>query len=197
MTRKHPGKVIRVSFIALLFICLSMSSFAQVKSDIYERINRNMEIFGKIYKEVALEYVDRINIDRFFEAGIDGMLKTLDPYTVYYNERNQDALELITTGKYGGIGVSISIKDSLVIITEIMSGYEASRKGLRTGDIIRMLDGEEMKGMRAEDIRKRVRGKAGTMIKMTVERDGTLIDFDLTRQEIILKNRKLTSLKQG
>ncbi|MCX6163143.1 MAG: S41 family peptidase, partial [Ignavibacteriae bacterium] len=160
----------------------------QVTYDIYDRINRNMDIFGKIYKEIALNYVDRIDADKFFEAGIEGMLKTLDPYTVYYNDKNQDALELITSGKYGGIGISISINDTAVVVTDVMQGYEAERKGLRPGDVLKQIDGVELKGMKIEDIRRRVRGQAGTKININAEREGIPLNFNLTRQEIILKS---------
>ena len=69
--------------------------------DLYEKINRNMDLFGQVYKEVALNYVDEIDADKFITAGIDGMLATLDPYTNYIDERNRDQIDLITTGKYG------------------------------------------------------------------------------------------------
>jgi len=175
---------------AILILCLltALPLKAQVTYDVYDRINRNMDIFGKIYKEIALNYVDRIDADKFFEAGIEGMLKTLDPYTVYYNDKNQEEIELITSGKYGGIGISINIKDSIAVVTDVMSGYEAARKGLRPGDILKQIEGADLRGMKIEDIRKRVRGQAGTKINISIERNGAGIDFDLTRQEIILKS---------
>ena len=97
--------------------------------DIYEKINRNMDLFGQVYKEIALNYVDEIDADKFITAGIEGMLSTLDPYTNYIDERSRDQIDLITTGKYGGVGITVSFKDSMIIITEIMGGYEAEKKG--------------------------------------------------------------------
>lgn len=181
---KLDGLLLALSFL-LLFPYYGVT---QENTDIYEKIDKNMDIFGRMYKEILLNYVDNIDADKFFEAGIEGMLKTLDPYTVYYNEKNQDAVDLITTGKYGGIGITISVKDSIVYITDVMNGYEASRKGLRTGDIIKEIDSQPVAGMKIEDIRKLVRGKAGTPISLKVERNATIIDFELIRQEIILKN---------
>jgi len=156
--------------------------------DIYDKINKNMDVFGKVYREVAINYVDEIDVDKFFEAGIEGMLATLDPYTVYYDDKNRDAIDLITTGKYGGIGITIGVKDSIIKITDIMSGYEAQKKGLRIGDIIKEINGTSLSAGEVDKVRQLVRGAAGTTLSMKVDRDGEIINFDLTRQEIILKN---------
>lgn len=174
--------------IFLVLLLLSAKSYGQYKEDIYDKINKNMEIFGDVYKEILLNYVDKINADKFFEAGVNGMLGTLDPYTVYYDESDKESLDLITAGKYGGIGITISLRDSMLVIVDIMNGYEAMRKGLRRGDILRKIDGTELNKMNTESVRKQVRGTVGTKLLMTVERDGELLDFELTRQEIILKD---------
>lgn len=174
--------------IALLFSAFLLGTTYKKESDIYDRINKNMDIFGKVYKEIAMNYVDAIDVDKFFRYGIEGMLGTLDPYTVYYDDKNRDVLELITAGKYGGIGVTIEMRDSLVRITDILNGYEAQRKGLRVGDIVLQIDNFDIKGQRLEYIRQLVRGAPESKLRMRIERDGEIINFDLTRQEIILKN---------
>lgn len=155
--------------------------------DIYDRINRNMDVFGKVYKEVALNYVDEIDADKFVKAGIEGMLGTLDPYTTYYDENSKDQIDLITAGKYGGIGVTIGVRDSIFTITDVMNGYEAQKKGLRIGDKIIELDGKDLSGAKYENARLMVRGPVGTNLNMKVNREGEVLNFDLTRQEIILK----------
>ena len=178
-------------FAALLmfvFLLQSCTGYAQLKDDVYDKINKNMEIFGDVYKEILLNYVDKINADKFFESGINGMLGTLDPYTVYYGEHDKESLDLITAGKYGGIGVTISIRDSDIVITDMMNGYEAERKGLRRGDVIKKIDGVDVTGVANDNVRKKVRGQVGSKLLMTVERDNELLEFELVRQEIILKD---------
>ena len=175
-------------FLIVVILLFAGNSFAQLREDVYDKINKNMEIFGDVYKEILLNYVDKINGDKFFEAGINGMLGTLDPYTVYYSENDNESLELITAGKYGGIGITISIRDSMIVITDIMNGYEAMRKGLRRGDIIKKIDGVDITGLANENVRKRVRGTVGSKLLFTVERDNEMLDFELIRQEIILKD---------
>jgi len=183
----NKNKTVKIFVLLVLFITANIST-AQYKEDVYYNISKNMEIFGEVYKEILTNYVDNINSDKFFEAGINGMLNTLDPYTVYYNENDQSSIDLITAGKYGGIGITITEKDSLFIVTDVMNGYEASRKGIRNGDIIKEIDGVPLSLKTTEDVRKRVRGQVGTKLSMKIERDGENIDFSLTREEIILKD---------
>ena len=171
-------------FTVVMFLGVTFSG----DDDIYEKINRNMDLFGQVYKEVALNYVDEIDADKFMTAGIEGMLSTLDPYTNYIDEKSRDQMDLITTGKYGGIGISISIRDSSIFITEIMNGYEAQKKGLRVGDKIIDIDGVNLRNQKAENMRNLVRGPVGTEVNIRIERDGEEIPFVLMRQEIILKN---------
>lgn len=171
----------------LLFLIFSGTKFTG-DDDIYTQINENMDIFGRVYKEVALDYVDEINPDKFMKAGIDGMLNTLDPYTNYIDASRKDEVDLLTTGKYGGIGITVGQKDSDIVITEVMEGYSAQRQGLKVGDKILEVDGIQMDGKNASDIRTFVKGPAGTTLKMKVDRNGQQLDFVLTREEINLKN---------
>ncbi|MBX7043773.1 MAG: S41 family peptidase [Ignavibacteria bacterium] len=156
--------------------------------DIYQKIGRNMDLFGQVYKEIALNYVDDIDADKFMEAGIEGMLGTLDPYTTFIDEDSRDQIDLITTGKYGGIGVTVGVRDSQFVITEIMNGYEAQKRGLRIGDVIVSIDDKDLNNEKIDRMRGLVRGPVGSSVKLTVQRDGETLDFMLTRQEIILKN---------
>jgi carboxyl-terminal processing protease len=185
---KNKFPIIRIQILLIVVTCVLLGTTFKGNEDIYDKINRNMEVFGKVYKEVALNYVDAVDVDKFFEAGIEGMLATLDPYTVYYDDKNRDAIDLITTGRYGGIGITIGVKDSVIKVTDIMNGYEAQKKGLRIGDIIKEIDGINLNASQVDKIRQLVRGTPGTNLKMKIERDSEIIDFDLTRQEIILKN---------
>lgn len=180
-------KYAKSASVALIFLFVLGTNF-KGNDDIYERINRNMDVFGKVYKEIALNYVDDIDADKFVKAGIEGMLGTLDPYTVFYDQKSKDEIDLITTGKYGGIGITIGLRDSVITITDVMNGYEAQRKGLRIGDRILEVNGVAISGSKTNSINNVVRGLAGTDLTMKINRDNEIITFLLTRQEIILKN---------
>ena len=183
-------KGIRFINLLLLFIAINFLYGVSLQSDddIYDRINRNLDMFGKTYRELSLNYVDELNIDRLMQAGLEGMTGILDPYTTFYNEENKQELEMITSGKYGGIGIVTELKDSVIVISEIMSGYEAEKKGLKEGDIILELDGKNVTGMKLEKFRQLVRGEPGTSFVMKVERNKEVLSVTLIRQEIILQN---------
>lgn len=156
--------------------------------DIYTKINKNMDIFGRIYKEIALNYVDEINPDKFMQAGIEGMLSTLDPYTNFIDESRKDEVDMLTTGKYGGVGISIGIKDSQFVVTDLLDGYSAQKEGIKRGDKLFEIDGNIVQGKRMVEIRAMIRGEAGTKVKVKIKRGENEIEFSLTRQEIKLKN---------
>lgn len=176
-------------FLAALFILSSATNiYSGGDDDVYTQINKNMDVFGKLYKEIMLDYVDEIDGDKFMKAGIEGMLGTLDPYTNFLDESRKDEVDLITTGKYGGVGISVGMKDSMIIITDILEGYSAQREGLRRGDKILSIDGNTMAGRKMGDVRSFTRGEPGTKMNMKVQRGDKELDFTLTRQEIQLKN---------
>ena len=174
--------------IILLFFVFTGAKPGGGDDDLYTEINKNMDVFGRVYKEIALNYVDEIDAEKFMEAGIDGMLNTLDPYTNFLDESRGDEIELITTGKYGGIGIMIGVKDSAIVITEILEGYSAQKEGLRKGDKIIEIDGVAIEGKKLADIRGLVKGTPGSKVNVKVNRSGKEMDFTLTREEINLKN---------
>jgi carboxyl-terminal processing protease len=184
-------KSINIKIIILIFITALQNNviYCGDNDDIYTKINKNMDIFGKVYKEIMLDYVDEINGDKFMKAGIDGMLSTLDPYTNFLDESRKDELDLITTGKFGGIGITISAKDSFIVVTDVLEGYTAQKEGIKKGDKILEIDGISMFGKKAGDVRAFTRGEPGTKIKLKILRGNDKeIEFNLTREEIQLKN---------
>jgi carboxyl-terminal processing protease len=181
----------KLSLIIIVLALVSSFSFGQTGSsgdDVYTQINRNMDVFGKLYKQIMLDYVDEIDGDKFMKAGLEGMLGTLDPYTNYLDESRKDEVDLITTGKYGGVGITVGMKDSMIVITELLEGYSAQKEGLRKGDKIINIEGNSMIGKKVGDVRAFTRGEPGTKMNLKVMRGDREIDFTLTRQEIQLKN---------
>jgi carboxyl-terminal processing protease len=164
--------------------------FLGTNDEVLLRIYRGIDTFGKVYKEVSLNYVDEIDPDRFVHAGIDGMLKTLDPYTVYLNERETDELDLVTSGKYAGIGVTIGMRDGAVTVINLMEGFSAAKQGIEVGDRILEVDGKSVKSKSLEEVRLMVRGAVGATVHIKVEREGASksLDFALIREEIPVRN---------
>ncbi len=153
-------------------------------------VNKWIGVFGKVYKDVAINYVDEVDPERFMHAGIDGMLKTLDPYTVYLGEKETDEMELVTTGKYAGVGITIGLRDGFITVINPMEGYSAARQGIQSGDRILEIDGKSLKSASPEDVRMLVRGVPGSTLRMKIEREGEPkpLEFVLVREEIPVRN---------
>ena len=173
--------------IILLFL---FSGFFPGKGDLYFEISKNIDLFGSVYKEISLNYVDEIDPEKFMREGIKGMLNSLDPYTIFVDENKKEDIELITNGKYGGVGISIGIRGDNVTVVEVLDGYSAQRQGIRIGDILLEAGSIKITPANMEDISSLVKGKPGTEVELKVLRNGdkdTLI-FNLIREEVIVKN---------
>src|ERR1041385_8296901 len=164
--------------------------FGLADTDYFCKINKSIDIFGRVYKEVSLNYVDEVDPEKFMEAGIDGLLGTLDPYTNFISESESGEVELITTGKYGGIGVTIGLRDGNITVITLMEGYSAQRQGIQPGDHIIEIDGKSIVGSKPESVRSMTRGEPGTELRLKVEREGEEkpLEFVLVREEIQLHN---------
>ena len=137
-------------------------------------LGRNMEITVNMMRELSLGYVDPIDPDRLMEGAAAGMVSDLDPYTEYIPEEGMQDFELLTTGKYDGIGALIRQKDDYVRIAQPYQGSPADKAGLKIGDKILSIDGKDAKGFTTEQVSSRLKGEPGSKVKVTVEHlDGT------------------------
>ncbi|HUI64723.1 MAG TPA: S41 family peptidase [Bacteroidota bacterium] len=159
-------------------------------TDLYLRINKGIDVFGRVYKEIATNYVDEIDPEKFMQAGIDGMLSTLDPYTVYIDREEGDEVDLLTNGKYGGIGVTIGVRDGFLKIITVMDGYSAARAGILPGDRLLEVGGVKVGTKKPDEVRGLTRGDPGTEVKVVIQREGAPkpLEFVLIREEIQVKN---------
>jgi len=166
------------------------SGFFPSDTDIYFRIAKSIDTFGKIYKEISLNYVDKINPEEFIISGVKGMLTQLDPYTSYIDSKDQKDLDLLSTGKYGGIGITVGIEDDKVIVIDMAEGYSAQRQGVRIGDIILKVDDLEITPENSEQLSIIPRGEPGTIVKLAVRREGIEepLKFELVREQIEINN---------
>lgn len=172
------------------FVILFCGFLGASDDDFLLKINRSIDVFGRVYKEVTANYVDEIEPEKFMEAGIDGMLGTLDPYTTYIDKENSDEVDLLTNGKYGGVGVTIGIRDGAVRVISLMDGYSAQRQGIQPGDRFISISGVNVSNMKPDEIRNLTRGEPGTDVKVVIEREGEAhtLEFVLIREEIQVKN---------
>ena len=157
-------------------------------NDVYTSISKNLTVLGRIYKEVSRRYVDEVQPDDFLKSGIDGMLNTLDPYTSYLEEREeQHQLEVITHGRYGGVGIPLNYRNNRVTVTDPpFLGTPAARSGIREGDIIVEVDGIQTQDLGFNETAKSIRGEPGTEVTLKIRREGEpkLLEFTLVREQI-------------
>ena len=178
----------KLSLIVITYI--GVTGFISQDSDIYFKISKSIDIFGKVYQEVTLNYVDDVNPENFMISGIKGMLSSLDPYTNYIDETMKKDFDVVTTGKYGGIGTSVGLRNNKITILELMEGYPAQRQGLRVGDAIVKVDSIELSKENYEKLSSYLKGEPGKIIQLTIERDGIedYLLFEIVLEEIIVKN---------
>jgi carboxyl-terminal processing protease len=173
-----------LSSIAILAIGLVSIGF---KADYFE-INKQLELFTGVFKEVNLYYVDDTEPAQLMEKAVEGMLKNLDPYTVYIPENKVEDFRMMQTGQYGGIGSTIRKVDGKVVIAEPHEGFPAHKAGLKAGDWIKAVDGNDMTDKSTEEVSRVLKGTPGKEVELVYERGGEQYTVLLKREEIQLKS---------
>lgn len=168
----------------------SFGFYAVAEDSTFFKINKSLQIFGEVFRQISTYYVDDIDPEKFVEAGLDGMMGYLDPYTVYIPEDESEEVDILTTGVYGGLGITVSNVDSMVTIVGVTEGFTADKAGLRVGDRIYAIDSSVVLRINTDKLQNFTRGKPGTMVNMRVIRQGMpdTLSFSLARQEITIKN---------
>ena len=148
---------------------------------------RMMEIQAMILRTLESQYVDSIQISKLLKVGIDKMLETLDPYTVFVPEEDEEALEMMSTGSYGGVGAMIQKTPSgPIMITEVYAGSAAIKSGLEPGDLILAVDGTSTDSLTVSQTSSKMRGRASTTVRLKVQkgRTGATEELAVTRDVI-------------
>lgn len=158
---------------------------APANDNLFE-MKKNLDIFYDVYGKVEGFYVDEIEPGSLMKTGIDAMLNSLDPYTVYIPESSIEDYRFMATGAYGGIGALIGRRNGKTIISEPQEGYPAQKAGLRAGDIILEIDGKAIDEMNQEQVSEVLKGQPDTPVKLKVQRPGDDAPFsvELKREKV-------------
>tara|TARA_Y100000768_G_scaffold192601_1_gene144412 strand:+ start:2059 stop:3204 length:1146 start_codon:yes stop_codon:yes gene_type:complete len=148
--------------------------------------------FVDVYKKIKDQYVDEIDDDELFNYAIDGMVTNLDPYSDYLSKDDFSELKIGTTGKFGGIGIEITMEDGFVKIISPIDDTPAKRVGLKAGDLVIEVQNVSLKDKSLNDAVKLMRGEPGTKVKIKVlrKKEQQPLDFEITREIIISKGIK-------
>ncbi|NHQ59603.1 S41 family peptidase [Chlorobium sp. BLA1] len=151
----------------------------------YFGIIKSIDLLGEVYRQLSLNYVDKPDVRELMYAGIDGMLHTLDPYTVFLDKSDSQELDELTSGQYAGIGVTIASIDGSIYIASVVEGYGASRAGVRMGDIIAAVNGTGIKNKPLNEVKELLKGPLGATLTLGIERESEpFFTVSIKREEI-------------
>ena len=186
------------TFVSLIFIVtiISQGILADNRKDIYKQVRKNQSLMNDVYRQLITNYVDDIDLDVFTKKSIDNMLLELDPYTVFLEKEEKSGIEMLTKGKYGGVGIQIGKREKVLTVISPMENSPAKRAGIISGDKIVKIDGNETESFSMDDAAKLIRGEKGTDVTLTIQRFGENedIDFVLTRENIKVKDISFSGL---
>lgn len=187
-SNNEKGKMKKNLVVLFAILFLTSPLKAQNNDDHNIKITKNLEIFNSIYKKLDMMYVDTIDAEKTITTAINAMLRSLDPYTIYYPEDEEKELKFMITGKYGGIGsvVRYSAKRKMVLIEEPYLNTPAAEVGLKKGDVILSINDTTMANKTVSEVSDKLRGEQGTTFKLEILRPSTnkKMTFNITRRAI-------------
>lgn len=192
-------KPLRRIFLPLLLSgALLLTAFSALGDDLYN-IGKGIDLFGSIYRELTLNYVEKVNPINLMRAGIKGMLSTLDPYTAFIEDEEKADVDMLTTGSYGGLGISVGKRNGLHLIVGILDESVRSESGLLIGDVLLQIDSVDVTQNDYNDLKKLLRGRPGTTVELVVRRPGIEkpIHRRLERKDIPIRSVSIVEILDG
>ncbi|MFQ5571945.1 MAG: S41 family peptidase [Rhodothermales bacterium] len=183
----------RLLVLVVLVAALGVGFFAgfQVpRDDDFFALRKNFEIFGAVYEQLVSDYVDPLDPARLMHTGLEAMLDDLDPYTVFFDEADNTDIDIITRGRYGGVGLNVQVRNNRITVSSPIEDASGYKQGVRAGDIITHIAGQPTDGLSLSDVRNLMHGEPGSTVEFIIEREGEPepLHFILTREEVTLKN---------
>jgi carboxyl-terminal processing protease len=192
MIRKASFLLAGVAIGAIATVTLSQSHLLPTgianaaPADTYRELN----LFGDVFERVRADYVETPDDNQLIESAINGMLSSLDPHSSYMSPKSFKDMQVQTSGKFGGLGIEVTMEDGAVKVVSPIDDTPASRAGILAGDLITAIDGDTVQGMTLNQAVDKMRGGIGSPITLTIERKGSdkPIDVKLVRAEIVVQS---------
>ena len=174
----------------LLIVFIGTISISFTQSGFYRKIANSQSLINQVYTQIFSTYVDQLDPETFTKSSINSITENLDPYTTLLVEDEQYNINLLTDGKYGGVGIQLGYRNKEMTVISPMIDSPAQKAGIVGGDIIIKIDETDVKDLSFNDAAAKIRGKRGTKVKLTVKRYGydDTIEFTLTRSRIDVKD---------
>lgn len=173
-----------IGLLFLLIACVNPIADAKSGGDFYENLSR----LNKVLFEVNTKYVEEVDPSDITEAAVEGLHGVLDPHTAMFTPEDYSDLKVSTDGEFGGLGITISIREDWLTVITPLQGTPAFKIGLQAGDKIVKIDGESTEGITVDDAVGKLRGKIGTEVTISVAREGFAeeLEFVIERGKIII-----------
>ncbi len=176
-------------FAGLLFSVTDVHAAKKTEDEIntYELLN----LFGEVMERAKISYVEEVTDKKLIESAINGMLTSLDPHSSYLDAESFNYMNEQTKGKFGGLGIEVTMDNGLVKVVSPIDDTPAAKAGIKAGDYITHIDGETVVGMNLNEAVSKLRGKIGTKVKLAIRRiNSKPIDLTIKRQEIKIQSVK-------
>jgi len=172
---------------SLWMVIVGAALFMSASTDDAFETSKQLEVFTAVLKQVQTSYVEDVGAERAVGSAIKGMLKELDPYTVYYPEDQIEDVRLLQTGEYGGVGCVIQKIESAIYISELNQIGPAKKAGIQVGDILKKVDDTKIEDFSISEVSSLLKGTPDSEVKVVVERAGTEQSFVFNRANIKTK----------
>ena len=195
---RHMKKVVTISAL-LLLLTLSLGGGVASKGNDSSATYENLKLFTEVLDIVQRQYVDEVPAKDLIYGAIKGTLRGLDPHSSFLDPEMYKEMQVETSGSFGGLGIEITLKDDVLTVVAPIEGTPAYRAGVHPGDRIVKIEGLTTKDMQLTDAVKRMRGKPGSKITITIVREGWTEpkDFQITREQIRVQSVKNQQLEPG
>jgi carboxyl-terminal processing protease len=183
----------------LLILTLSVGGGVASKGNDQAATYENLKLFTEVLSIVQSQYVDEVSPKDIIYSAIKGTLRGLDPHSSFLDPEMYREMQVETTGSFGGLGIEITLRDDVLTVVAPIEGTPAHRAGIQPGDRILKIEGIATKDMQLVEAVKRMRGKPGTKITITILREGwgEPRDFQITREQIRVQSVKSQQLEPG
>ena len=187
-TQRKGTNMIKKIF--LIILILNFQNFANANK--YDELYGKIDLFGEVLEKIDKEYIDEIDQADVMDSAINGVLQSLDPYSSYMSPELFKDMQTDTRGEFGGLGIEIGMEAGVVKVISPIDGTPADKAGIKAGDFIVKIDGEQVQGKTLMESVKLMRGPVGTSIKLTIRRKNVkkALEFEVERKIIEVKSVK-------
>ena len=182
-------KMLTVGFAAVAVLIMATPVVEAASSETYRQLN----LFGDVFERVRSDYVEEVSDKELIESAIAGMLSSLDPHSSYLNRESFEDMRVETKGEFGGLGIEVTMESGLVKVVSPIDDTPAAKAGVKAGDFITHLDGEQVMGLTLSEAVDRMRGLVGTEIILMIRREGVEQPIETRIVRAVIKIQSIRS----